>query len=388
MEALSQLLSRARNGGFIFGFRVGGRGSEGLFASHLLFADDTLIFCDADADQLQYLSWTFMWFEAISGLKVNPSKTEAIPVGEGILMEILASVSGCKIGSLPTSYLGLPLGAPYKSTRVWDAVEERFRKRVCARLEKIQRDFLWGGGALENKPHLVGWKVICADKKEGGLGIRSLATFNKALLRKWLWRFTNENEPLWKQIIFSKYNLQEGGWCSKGVRDCYGVGVWKAIRKGWEKFCSHSRFIIGDGTRVKFWKDLWCGNQSLEEAFPILFNLSVNKEGWVAEAWEEDEGGGNWGLRFNRHLNDWEVGEVESLLSTLHPLTIRRGVEDLFRWKENKNGTFSVKSFYSSFSRDTKPPSQLELFGHLGFQLGLASLVGRQLGAGCSPQTA
>ncbi|RVX20225.1 Transposon TX1 uncharacterized 149 kDa protein [Vitis vinifera] len=361
MEALSQLLSHARNGNFISGFRVGGRGSEGLVVSHLLFADDTLIFCDADADQLQYLSWTFMWFEAISGLKVNLNKTEAIPVGEDIPMETLAAVLGCKIGSLPTSYLGLPLGAPYKSIRVWDAVEERFRKRlslwkrqylskggrltllkstlsslptyflslfvipkrVCARLEKIQRDFLWGGGALEKKPHLVSWKVVCADKKKGGLGIRSLATFNKALLGKWLWRFANENEPLWKQIILSKYDLQEGGWCSKDARNRYGVGVWKAIRKG---------------------------------TFPILFNLSVNKEGWVAEAWEEDEGGGSWGLRFNRHLNDWEVGEVESLLSKLHPLTIRRGVEDLFRWKENKIGTFSVKSFYSSFSRDSKPP--------------------------------
>ena len=104
MEALSQLLSRARNGNFIFGFRVGERGSEGLFVSHLLFVDDTLIFYDADADQLQYLNWTFMWFEAISGLKVNLNKTEAIPVGEGIPMETLAAVLGCKIGSLPTSY--------------------------------------------------------------------------------------------------------------------------------------------------------------------------------------------------------------------------------------------------------------------------------------------
>ena len=134
------------------------------------------------------------------------------------------------------------------------------------------------------------------------------------------------------------------------------MGVWKAIKNGWENFRSHSRFIVGDGTRVKFWKDLWCENQSLEEAFPFLFNLSVNKEGWVAEAWEENEVGGSWGLRFTRHLNDWEVGEVESLLSKLHPLTIRRGVNDSLRWKENKNGTFSVKSFYSSFSRDIKPP--------------------------------
>ena len=59
-----------------------------------------------------------MWFEAILGLKVNLSKTEAIPMGEGIPMETLAPVLGCKIESLATSYLGRPLGAPYKSTRV------------------------------------------------------------------------------------------------------------------------------------------------------------------------------------------------------------------------------------------------------------------------------
>ena len=178
-------------------------------------------------------------------------------------------------------------------------------KRVCTRLEKIQRDFLWGGGALENKPHLVSWKVICAAKKDGGLGIHNLTIFNKALLGKWLWRFANENESLWKQIISSKYDLQDGGWCSKGVRDCYGVGVWKAIRNGWESFHSHSCFFVGDDTRVKFWKDLWCENQSLEEAFPTLFNLSVNKDSWVAEAWEEGGVGGSWAPRFNRHLNDW-----------------------------------------------------------------------------------
>ena len=38
-------------------------------------------------------------------------------------------------------------------------------RRVCLRLEKIQRDFLWGGGALENKPHLVKWDIVCLDKR-------------------------------------------------------------------------------------------------------------------------------------------------------------------------------------------------------------------------------
>ena len=66
------------------------------------------------------------------------------------------------------------------------------------------------------------------------------------------------------------------------------MGVWKAIKNDWENIRTHSGFIVGDDTRVKFWKDLWCENQSLEDVFPNLFNLAVNKEGWVVDAWEED----------------------------------------------------------------------------------------------------
>ena len=38
-----------------------------------------------------------------------------------------------KVGVLPSSYLGLPLGAQHNSmvvTVVWDAIEERFRKSL------------------------------------------------------------------------------------------------------------------------------------------------------------------------------------------------------------------------------------------------------------------
>ena len=34
-------------------------------------------------------------------------------------------------------------------------------RKVSLRLERIQRDFLWGKGALESKPHLVSWSLIC-----------------------------------------------------------------------------------------------------------------------------------------------------------------------------------------------------------------------------------
>ena len=44
-------------------------------------------------------------------------------------------------------------------------------RQVRLRLQKIQRDFLWGGGALVQKPHLVRWKSVCSERRKGGLGV-------------------------------------------------------------------------------------------------------------------------------------------------------------------------------------------------------------------------
>ena len=131
MGALSRLILRAVRGGFLSGYRVKGRSGDGALVSHLLFADDTLVCCDASQDQMAYLSWLLMWFEAISGLRINLDKNEILPVGRVKNMEALALEAGCKVGRLPSSYLGIPLGANHKSVAVWDGVEERFRKRLA-----------------------------------------------------------------------------------------------------------------------------------------------------------------------------------------------------------------------------------------------------------------
>ena len=47
----------------------------------MLFVDDTLVFCQASQDHLTYLSWLLMWFEVVSGLRINLEKSELIPVG-------------------------------------------------------------------------------------------------------------------------------------------------------------------------------------------------------------------------------------------------------------------------------------------------------------------
>ena len=99
--------------------------------SHLLFANDTLVFCEASQDQMAYLSWLLMWFEVISSLRINLDKSEIFSVGRVENLEVLVLEVGCKVGRLPTSYLGLHLGANHKSVAIWDGVEERFRKRLA-----------------------------------------------------------------------------------------------------------------------------------------------------------------------------------------------------------------------------------------------------------------
>ena len=83
-------------------------------------------------------------------------------------------------------------------------------KKVRVRLEKIQRDFLWGGGVSQSKSHLVNWSIVCMEKKDGGLGIRNLSRLNNALLGKWCWRFASEQDSLWKQVIVRKYGEENG----------------------------------------------------------------------------------------------------------------------------------------------------------------------------------
>ena len=55
MEVLSSLIRRAVQGNFISGCRLKGRGDVEIMVSHLLFANDTILFCEASKDQLTHL---------------------------------------------------------------------------------------------------------------------------------------------------------------------------------------------------------------------------------------------------------------------------------------------------------------------------------------------
>ena len=128
-------------------------------------------------------------------------------------------------------------------------------------MEKLQRDFLWSGISGESKLHLVKWAQVCKSLQVGGLGIRRLRSFNSVLLSKWLWRYGMETDALWRRVIKVKYGNDWGGWCTKKVTNAYGVSLWRHIRSGWMSFSKLLLYEVGDGTRVKFWKHVWCGDQ-------------------------------------------------------------------------------------------------------------------------------
>ena len=105
-------------------------------------------------------------------------------------------------------------------------------------------------------------------------------------------------------------------WTSKLGRGAYGCGLWRSIRKGWEIFNKNVQYKVGVGDRVKFWTDRWCGDLSLQLAFPVLYNFAANREASIESSLicQGAGDGRTWDVRFNRGPNDWEVDVVVDFL--------------------------------------------------------------------------
>ena len=85
-----------------------------------------------------------MWFEAISRLRANLTKSELIPVGKVENVEELADEFNYKVGKLPSTYIGMLLGAPFKCAVAWDGIVERLRKRLTI----WKRQYISKGGRI------------------------------------------------------------------------------------------------------------------------------------------------------------------------------------------------------------------------------------------------
>ncbi|WMV30346.1 hypothetical protein MTR67_023731 [Solanum verrucosum] len=297
MEGLNDMLRTTQIKGWIRGFYANMNDRQGLTISHLQYADDTLIFCDAESCQLKYLRIILILFEAISGLHINWGKSFIYPVNKvpniNALVNILGGGGG-EIGELPTVYLCMPLGDKSKSKGIWNNVLEKLVNQkskylslggrvtlinsvldamptymmsvfpmpanVIDRMDAIRRNFSWQGNydPNEHKYHLLKWDEVIQSKKVGALGIRNLKLQNQSLLMKWLWRFASQEQALRKETIKARFGM-ENKWTTYMPTQPYGTRVWRwrSIRSQWIKFANNCKIKVGNGEKHFFGK--MCG---------------------------------------------------------------------------------------------------------------------------------
>lgn len=130
------------------------------------------------------------------------------------------------------------------------------------------------------------------------------------------------------------------------------VSPWKAISLLYDVFLRHVRYGIGRGVSVRFWKDVWCGSSQLEEVHPAVFRVASSKESSVAKHIKRTWSSIDWLLCPRKNLNDWEVGDVASLLQSLEMAQVGDPEEDdCWFWSLDPRGVFLVDFLFQSLLR-------------------------------------
>ncbi|XP_048140783.1 uncharacterized protein LOC125316483 [Rhodamnia argentea] len=274
--------------------------------SHLFFADDVLIFTEANSNSVALIKAGLDRFSNWSGLRPNMSKSELFcSGGSPQLRHHLLSPMGFREGVLPIRYLGVPLISSRLSkgdcislvniitararswtqrflsfagrlllvktilhaTQVFWASVFILPKSVLLRIEQILRQFLRKGPDLGTGGVKVSWDKACLPKEEGGLGIRRLSDCNKAAMLKHIWILFTDKESIWCKWIHSNFLKYKSFWVATRPTLC--SWSWKKIldlRKDSEHLF---RWRVGSGN-ISFWFDSWHTKGPLYKLFSDL----------------------------------------------------------------------------------------------------------------------
>ncbi|GKD03454.1 putative RNA-directed DNA polymerase, eukaryota, reverse transcriptase zinc-binding domain protein, partial [Tanacetum coccineum] len=182
-----------------------------------------------------------------------------------IMGKCFASILRFQPSTLPCTYLGIPIGSNMNKSSNWKPVIDKFHKKLTSwkvrtlsyggrltllksvlgalgtyffslfkapkcvinYLEKLRRNFVWGGYFDCNKMTWITWNKICSSSKNGGLGVGSLHASNLAMVGKWWWHFHSKNNTLWKNIIISIHGEYGGlvNWPVTAASKSAFVGV-------------------------------------------------------------------------------------------------------------------------------------------------------------------
>ena len=100
------------------------------------------------------------------------------------------------------------------------------------------------------------------------------------------------------------------------------------------------KFEVGDGTRVRFWDDVWCTDGPLKSAYSELFRIARAKDAFVADNFHCRGGSIHWEVTFSRLAQDWELESFSSFLELLYSFTGIDSGEDKMCWKPSQSKSF------------------------------------------------
>jgi hypothetical protein len=295
LALLRQAQAEARLAGVSFG-------RDGPTVTHLLFADDSVVFLEASEQSMMALKEVLHRYEVSSSQKVNLQKS-SIFFGKGcneVFKGNLKNIIGITCEALSEKYLGLPTVVGRSKEGAFKSITDRSRGKVggwkgqglskagrevlvksilqavptyamgcfqltkgqCKQLTSISAGFWWGATEGRRKVHWLGWNKMCEPKPSGGMGFRDFKGFNQALLAKQAWRIVTNPNSLCSHVLKARY-FKDGNFleapCPK--RASY---TWKSILHGRELLKEGPVWRIGDGEQVNVWTDKWIPRSSAQ----------------------------------------------------------------------------------------------------------------------------
>ncbi|KAJ8435424.1 LOW QUALITY PROTEIN: hypothetical protein Cgig2_013922 [Carnegiea gigantea] len=250
--------------------------SSGL--THLMFADDLILFCKADPHTLKLLMKSLAAFHNTAGLKANLHKSQIVIGGASAeLQNHCLRVTGLHDTQFSLKYLGVPITASRLTKIECSALIEKITARVHVwatrniafagrallinnvvfgafnywasifllpnavldKLTKLCRNYLWSGSTEYKKAPHISWSTTCLPKREGGIGIKD---FNKATIAKLVWAIANKKDVLWVKWVYARYLKKQNWWDYTLAHDT--SWYWKKICSI-KEFFKHGRSSVG-----------------------------------------------------------------------------------------------------------------------------------------------
>ncbi|GJR17470.1 RNA-directed DNA polymerase, eukaryota, reverse transcriptase zinc-binding domain protein [Tanacetum coccineum] len=153
-------------------------------------------------------------------------------------------------------------------------------------MESIRSHFFNGVELSDKKMSLVKWDNVLVSKEKGGLGISSFFALNRALIFKWVWRFSSRKSSLWSRVIKAIHGMDGKLGCLQ--KACYSSNWIDIIRevsllhnKGMD-LLGFTKKKTGNGENTLFWEDSWKDDVPFKSLYPRLYALESDKKVTVA----------------------------------------------------------------------------------------------------------